>query len=172
MHALRATVEFERPEMTAEEAIYIEAPPDRVYAALADVTRMGEFSPECYRCVWIDSARSEVGSRFRGYNRSGLMRWSRLVEILEADPGRSFAFQTVPDRMHQGATLWRFQLEPEGEGTRVVQSSTVLAQPNAMTRAIMRLVGGGADPSPGMRTTLARLKASLESETPGRRRDG
>ena len=150
--------------MTAEEAIHIEATPDAVYAALADVTRMGEFSPECYRCEWVGATLPEVGTRFRGYNRYGVMRWSRLVEITEADPGRTFAFQTISDRKHRGSTLWRFQLELAGAGTHVVQSCEVLAEPDAMTRLVMRLVGGENDPRPGMRATLERMKAALEAE--------
>ena len=32
-------------------SIEIAAPPQAVYDLIADVTRMGEWSPECYRCV-------------------------------------------------------------------------------------------------------------------------
>ncbi|HEX7166251.1 MAG TPA: SRPBCC family protein, partial [Acidimicrobiales bacterium] len=50
----------------------IGAPPDAVHAIVSDVTRMGEWSPECVRCEWKDAART----RFKGYNRRGIRRWS------------------------------------------------------------------------------------------------
>jgi hypothetical protein len=60
------------------ESIEIAAPPELVYDLLADITRMGEWSPECYRCVWLDGAGAAgVGTRFRGYNRLGPYRWER-----------------------------------------------------------------------------------------------
>jgi Polyketide cyclase / dehydrase and lipid transport len=74
------------------ESIEIAAPPAVVYDLLADITRMGEWSPECYRCVWLDGASAaEVGSRFRGYNRLGPYRWERTAVITAADRGRNFA---------------------------------------------------------------------------------
>jgi hypothetical protein len=45
------------------ESIEIAAPPEVVYDLLADITRMGEWSPECYRCVWLDGATAaQVGT--------------------------------------------------------------------------------------------------------------
>src|SRR5678815_3766100 len=37
-------------------SIEIDAPPNDVYALLSDVTRTGEWSPECVRCRWLDGA--------------------------------------------------------------------------------------------------------------------
>ena len=47
---------------------------------------------------------SRCGSRERRRaiprkNRSGLVRWSRVCEVVTAEPGRSFAFRTVPERL-------------------------------------------------------------------------
>ena len=56
--------------------IEMAAPPDVVYALVADVTRLGEWSPECYRCQWLDGVTAAVpGARFHGYNRRGGLRW-------------------------------------------------------------------------------------------------
>lgn len=54
------------------ETIDILAPSGRVYDLISDITWMGHWSPECYRCVWLDGATgADVGARFRGYNRVG-----------------------------------------------------------------------------------------------------
>jgi hypothetical protein len=77
------------------ESIEIAAPSEVVYDLLADITRMGEWSPGCYRCVWLDGATvAEVGTRFRGYNRLEPYRWERTAIITAADRGRKFSFTT------------------------------------------------------------------------------
>ena len=36
--------------MRGEAQVYIAAPPEEVFRLISDVTRMGEWSPECRRC--------------------------------------------------------------------------------------------------------------------------
>ena len=69
---------------TATVTIEIDAPPAFVYDLVTDVTRMGEWSPECVRCEWLGEP-GQVGSTFRGRNRSGLARWSTDAQVLVAD---------------------------------------------------------------------------------------
>jgi len=55
----------------------IAATPNAVYALLADVTRMGEWSTECVRCRWLGAVTEpRVGARFHGTSRNGWHRWS------------------------------------------------------------------------------------------------
>ncbi len=69
---------------------------------------MGEWSPECYRCEWLDNSTVAVpGARFRGYNRLGRLRWQWIAIVDTADPGREFAFTTVDDRTGRHETHWR-----------------------------------------------------------------
>ena len=50
----------------------VAAPPEAVWDLLADVTRIGEFSPECKQAEWLDGATgAAVGARFAGYNQKG-----------------------------------------------------------------------------------------------------
>jgi branched-chain amino acid transport system permease protein len=37
-------------------SIHISMPPEAVYRLVSDVTRMGEWSPECRRCEWVGAA--------------------------------------------------------------------------------------------------------------------
>jgi uncharacterized protein YndB with AHSA1/START domain len=74
-------------------SIDIAAPPEAVFDLIADVTRMGEWSPECYRCEWLDGASvAGAGARFRGYNRRGRYGWKRTAVIDTAERGREFTF--------------------------------------------------------------------------------
>src|SRR5262249_5560968 len=74
------------------ESIVISAPNDRIYELVADLPRMGEWSPECQRVEWLEGATGPVeGATFVGHNRGGpggLMKWSRHGRVLAAEPGR------------------------------------------------------------------------------------
>lgn len=146
-----------------EAQIAIEAPPETVYALVADVTRMGEWSPECYRCAWLDGATGPaVGARFRGYNRWRGCRWSRTVVVTVADPGREFEFETVPTRLYRDSTRWRYRFAPRDRGTLVTESFEVTAI-NRYLQAGEVLVGRAPGIVPAMQRTLERLKAAAET---------
>ena len=50
----------------------INASPSAVFAALTDVTRMGEWSPENDRNEWNEGFdHAEIGAKFTGHNRNG-----------------------------------------------------------------------------------------------------
>src|SRR5687768_14377997 len=64
------------PEFAGEASTYVEAPPERCYALVTDIGRMGEWSPETVRAQWLDGATAPaVGARFRGTNKEGVIRW-------------------------------------------------------------------------------------------------
>lgn len=144
----------------------VDAPPAAVYAMVSDVTRTGEWSPECRRCEWVDGAdRAAVGARFRGWNRSGLVRWSRLCEVVAAEPGRKFAFRTIPDRLTRDSTTWRYRLTSDGDGTLVTQSYEINRMPGFPVNLVMRtLLRHHGDMRPQMTETLERIKAIAEAD--------
>jgi hypothetical protein len=143
-------------------SIVIDRPADVVWAVLSDVTRMGEWSPECVACRWTGGATAPAaGATFEGDNEARVAgrvvkRWTTTSEVTDCEPGRVFAFTAA------GYTTWRYELRPEGVGTVLTESfryrpagvqgflyDAVLRRPATMTT--------------GMRRTLARLKASIES---------
>jgi hypothetical protein len=104
-------------------SIDIAAPPELVYHLIADVTRMGDWSPECYQCEWLDGVDAPAnGARFRGYNRRGRYRWERTAVVNSADRGREFTFTTVNDRTGRHETQWQYKMEPSASGTSVTES--------------------------------------------------
>jgi len=144
------------PELAGEAATYVEAPPDRCYALVADVTRMAEWSPETVRARWVGGATGPaVGARFRGTNKQGIIRWSTTPEVLVVAPSREFAFRTKE-------TVWRYRFEPEGTGTRITESFEVEHYP-----WYLKVVAPASRRQPemveGMRTTLERIKAAAEA---------
>ena len=104
-----------------QATIHIEAPPEKVYAMISDVTRMGEWSPETHTCEWIEGATGPaVGARFKGSNKRGILRWSTKPTVTVADPGKEFAFDVGQD------TRWSYTFAPKDGGTDLTESFEAL----------------------------------------------
>ena|SRR5438067_773343 len=149
-------------------AIEIHAAPEHLWEMIADVTRMGEWSPVCRSCEWIDgAAQAEVGARFVGHNRQGPIRWSRQCEVTVSDPGRELSFRTL--FKGQEATRWRYRLEPTPTGTGVVETYEVVSMP-AWVQFLHRVPGvhtkARRDGVRNMTRTLRRLRAAAEEHCP------
>jgi iron-sulfur cluster repair protein YtfE (RIC family) len=150
--------------LTGRAEQFVAAAPGAVYDLLADVTRMGRFSPECHRVEWLDGAgHSLPGARFRGHNRFGLARWSRECVVITADPGAEFAFRTVPERTKSDSTLWRFVLRPVDGGTLVTQTFELSA--NRLVMLFERLSGRVTGTPAAMRQTLRQLGDAAVDKT-------
>lgn len=144
-------------------SIDIVAPPDLVYDLIADVTRMGEWSPECYRCEWLDGVTEAApGARFRGYNRRGPLRWERTAVVVAADRGREFSFSTVNDDAGREETRWVYTMEPSSSGTLLTESFQFVwcSVPNRLVEA---LLPRGRQVNQGIEETLRRIKRAAET---------
>src|SRR5687767_3082708 len=99
------------------------ATPAAVYDLVSDVTKIGRYSPETFEAEWLDGATGPaVGARFRGHvkrNGRGPTYWT-TCEVVAAEPGKEFAFGVGSPGKH--LNVWRYQLEPSGDGTDVTES--------------------------------------------------
>jgi hypothetical protein len=142
----------------------VQASADQIYALISDLPRMGEWSPECSRLEWADGATAPaVDATFVGHNQTGprgLIHWSRHGRVLVADPGREFAF--ITDEGGRESTMWRYELEPLGDGsTRVRESYEVRWIP--MWARIMDVpLNRAKDLRKNMAKTLQQLKDGAE----------
>lgn len=108
-----------------ESSIEIDASPEDVFAMVADVTRMGEWSPEAVGADWLRDGTGKVGDWFTGHNKAGEREWSRDCEVMAAEPGRDFTF--VVGGAEANCTWWSYEMEPTGaSGTGA--SGTVLTE--------------------------------------------
>lgn len=141
----------------------IAASPEAVYAAISDVTRMGEWSEECHTCEWHEGVDGPaVGATFDGHNRHGDHEWTTQGKVIEAEPGRAFAFECSMMDFHY--STWGYRIEPTEAGCRVTEWSENLLPPEAVE--LSQQISGVADRSARnratMSTTLERLAAALE----------
>ena len=139
---------------------YVDAPPDQVYALVADVTRTPELSPEILRCTWLDGATGPaVGARFEAVNKVARgPAWKNRPVVTAAEPGREFAFARTERLV--GTLEWRYRFAPEGSGTRVTESYEVTRPISRAGWVVIRLFGSRdrrAELRAGMETTLRRL---------------
>ena len=75
------------------DTIHIDAPAPLVYDLVSDLTRMGEWSPECERVSWRGGATEAVkGAQVIGYNRRGTLRGVTFRQGTAAGEGRHPAF--------------------------------------------------------------------------------
>jgi hypothetical protein len=142
--------------------IVVDATVPQVWAVIADVTRIGEWSHECHAARWLDGAVApSPGVRFRGRNRAGWARWGRTCEIVAADPQRQIVWRTVPTLLFPDSTQWRIQLEPMSDGqTLIRQSFTVLRAPWLLDRLYAWLIPAHQDRDARLAQDLARVGAA------------
>jgi uncharacterized protein YndB with AHSA1/START domain len=107
---------------TVEVTRRIAADPSRVYALVADVTRMDLWSPESAGARWTGGEPGTMGARFRGRNRHGLFRWSTRCTVTAVEPGRRFAFAVT--WLGMPISSWEFRLTARDGGCEVQESTT------------------------------------------------
>jgi len=151
---------------TGQVRQHIDAAPEVVYDLLADVPRMGEWSPECVGCDWIDGANGPVvGARFRGRNRHRLARWSTKPRVTVANRPSEFAF-VAPDGFGRDLTIWSYRLQPADSGTELTESFELLRDIpwyiRAWRRSFMGVKDRKADLEANMDRTLLNIKSAAE----------
>jgi len=141
----------------------IAASPEAVFAAITDVTRMGEWSPETYSAEWndgVDGPAADAG--FTGHNRNGDAEWSTNATIVELVENERFFFDC--DMNGFIFAKWGYAIEPTDHGCRVTEYSTNLI-PEEMREASAGISGvsdRGVHNRATMTATLDRLAAALE----------
>lgn len=149
-------------------SIDIAASPEVVYDLVSDVTRMGEWSPECYRCSWTKGATGPaVGARFLGRSKGKRgPSWFTPCVVTVADRAREFAFNRSGPAI--GSYTWSYTLEPTATGTTLHESFDAAPPVNPVMNWITEKWTGSndrdADLHQGMLTTIARIKSAAESK--------
>jgi uncharacterized protein YndB with AHSA1/START domain len=145
--------------------VHVDAPPEKVWALVSDITNTGKFSPETFEAEWLDgSTRPEVGARFRGHvkrNGRGPTYWTKCT-VTVSEPGREFTFVVGTPDKHPMTWSYRFELGSQG-GTDVTESYRLEDQ--APMRLYWKLFGKarGRTNATNMQATLERIKAVAEA---------
>lgn len=140
------------------------APPDAVWQIIADVTLIGQWSGECRSASLARSATAAApGIRFRGWNTSGIFRWTRSCVFTVVDPPRHLAWRTVGLWGHVDSTEWHITLDPEGGGTRIVQTYDVVHVAPGVDRVYWLLITAHRDRTDALVQDVDRLARMAEA---------
>jgi uncharacterized protein YndB with AHSA1/START domain len=141
---------------TAEETVA--ARPELVWDLVADITRVGRWSPECIRAAWLgEPGRPQPGARFTGHNRfPNSFEYEVTCVVTEADRPRAFAWVVRNDSGDPArpSSSWRYQIDPlprggswvrqrftEGPGASYLRAAAAKA-PNRAPRIIAARLHG------------------------------
>jgi len=99
----------------------IAAAPERVWALVTDLPRMGEWSPENQGGEWIKGATGPaMGAQFKGHNSNGKKSWSTVVKVNVCDAPQKFSFGLMV--FGRNWCDWVYEIEPTATGCRVTHS--------------------------------------------------
>lgn len=162
--------------------IAVAARPEIVFDYVTDLTRSGEWSPECLGGSWTEGTPAAVGSVFtaRNHREPDVVAWAPVVrgdwttqcEVVEVDAPRVFRWAMRDGAGRAQESVWSFEIAPAPGGSKLTHAFRMGALTEGM-RGILagldpaekeRFVADWADKLDGdMRATLARIKATLES---------
>ena len=118
------------------------ASPDKVWALVTDLPRMGEWSPENQGGKWAKGAMGPaVGAIFKGRNKNGKKAWGTNVKVNACDAPKKFSFGLM---VHgKNWCDWVFEIEPTATGSRVTQSW--IDHRGAVSAFLCKVISGVAD---------------------------
>lgn len=101
-------------------SIDIHAPPETIFAYLADFTRHAEWS-NVVRIKLVSGEPGRVGSEYEAFENipAEITTFARISEL---DPPRRIGWEATDKRVFR--TTWRFEIEPVGKASRLTQSVT------------------------------------------------
>ncbi len=146
------------------DSIVVNRSADDLYDMVADVTRMGEWSPVCKECWWVDGGSPVVGAWFTGRNERPDKTWKTRSQVAVADRGREFAF--IVGGAH---VRWGYTFTPTGGGTLVTESWEMLPagmelfQERFGAEAEATIAERAESARTGIPATLAAIKAAAEA---------
>jgi Polyketide cyclase / dehydrase and lipid transport len=147
-------------------SIVISRSPAELYDMIADVTRMGEWSPMCQACWWDEDDGPQVGAKFTGRNGLTERTWETRSEVVAADRGREFAWVVAepPTRAR-----WGYSFAAVDGGTEVTETWELPPDGSAFFE---KMFGDEAEQEiarrsdwakDGIGATLAAIKSAAES---------
>jgi uncharacterized protein YndB with AHSA1/START domain len=142
----------------------IGAPAEQVWAMVADLTRMGEWSPENEGATWSRGATGpKPGATFSAANRNGKKKWKTAGKIIDLEPGRLLTFRITA--LGFKVAEWRYVFETTPTGCRITE--TWIDQRGRIAKALGKPASGVVDRTAHnrgtMERTLERLKSTAES---------
>ena len=149
---------------TVSVSLDVAAPAETVFALLADLPRMPEWSPEVATVTYRRGAvTAAIGVSFQGRNQAGTKSWGTVSTITLFEPGTAIGWE-VKSAIFP-ISFWAYAVTATATGCTVTETWTDRRNP------VIAKVGGLVTGVPertehnraGMQITLERLRAAVES---------
>jgi hypothetical protein len=124
---------------TTETDVFVEAPPSAVWPLVTEIMTPSRFGTELREAIWTEPERGAcLGARFKGRNfHPARGEWETTSTIVDFVPERRFAWAVGdPD---EPSAVWRLELAPEGDGTRLRYWAQMGPGPSGMTPLIEQM---------------------------------
>jgi carbon monoxide dehydrogenase subunit G len=152
------------------ETVAVAAQPEKVWARVSDLTRMGDASPACTACTWDDAeVGMSQGAWFTGTNKAGEHTYDTRCQIDSLVPGSSFTFSNYGLEGTSVSSRWGYEVVPADGGTELTETWEMHAgfvDYMEANHPDVDIVGVLEDrkqfAQSGITATLAALKAELE----------
>ena len=143
-----------------EATVEIGAPPAKVWELVSDLRNMARWSPQVVK-TFVKAPVAE-GSTMFNINRRKLLVWPTQAKVVRFVPEQEIAF-----RVKENFTVWSYQLEPSGTGTRLTSRREAPQGISDLSVGLTKRALGGVDVfttelQDGMRETLEKIKADAE----------
>ncbi len=127
----------DRPTTSAD--VYVDAPPSAVWPLVTEIMTPSQFGTELQEATWDDPERGAcLGARFRGRNfHPARGEWETTSTIVDFEPEQRFGWAVGdPD---EPSALWRLELAPDGDGTRLRYWAQMGPGPSGTTSLIEKM---------------------------------
>ena len=124
---------------TTETEVFVAAPPASVWPLVTEIMTPSRFGTELQEASWDDPERGAcLGARFTGRNfHPARGEWETTSTIVDFVPEQRFAWAVGdPD---EPSAVWRLELAPEDDGTRLRYWAQMGPGPSGITPAIEQM---------------------------------
>jgi uncharacterized membrane protein len=141
---------------TMESEIQISAPPEEVFAYLADLDKHPEWS-HCMEIQKTSEGPVGVGTTYQSKGKNFGLTATENIEVVKQQPNERFAWRST------GAFGWKFgwsfELRPQDGGTLLIER---YEPPTGVVGSLINTLAAGSTRK-AMQEGLARIKEKLEA---------
>ena len=124
---------------TTETDVYVAAPPGQVWPLITEIMAPSRFGTELQEATWVKPEQGPcLGACFKGRNfHPNRGEWETTSTVVDFEPERRFGWAVGnPD---VPSALWRLELAPDGDGTRLRYWAQMGPGPSVITSLIEQM---------------------------------
>lgn len=142
--------------------IEVDAPPEKVWALVSDLSAMARWSPQTFKTFLRGSGK---GAKMININKAGWRVWPTTSMIKDFEPNKRLMF-----KVRENKAQWSYDLEPldGGSRTKIVETRDVSGGTSGISHFLVdKFFGGNTNfesvLQADMTKTLQRIKTEVES---------